>query len=165
MLLKFLLTVLTSGLLFLSGIAYGADESRVNQEDRYFIIEVASNFRLPACILAGVLLQEGGTVGKDQVHRYSIDMGLAQIRKGGAWQKHFLINYGITEEELRSNRYIAILAAGYILWKERESTKSLAEAIGAYHRGYANRMDSKGYKYTRSVVMSRAGLAESQGLC
>lgn len=154
--------VLALSFLPLCGIS--AEPSKLGGDDRYFIAEVSYNFGIPACTLAGVLLQEGGTVGKDQVHQYSVDIGLAQIRKGGAWTRYFLQEYGITEQDLRSNRYMAILAAGYILWRERESTGSLPEAIAAYHRGYANRLDERGLKYLSNVV-KRMQLARDRALC
>jgi hypothetical protein len=116
------------------------------------LIDAARTFNINPCLIQAMLIQEGGTVGKDSYHSNgAVDIGIAQINKDGAWNRYYN-KLGITTEMIRDNPLISVLVMPHILQIEYSKSGDLIQAISAYHRGFGNRDTIRGYRYAQSVL-------------
>lgn len=128
-----------------------------------YIEQTSHFFGVGDCVIAGILRQEGGTAGHYTEHSNgAVDIGLAQINKGGAWMRRFVDEYGFTEEQIRDNPYLSILLVGYIVYQERRATGDVLEAISAYHTGFGSRRSPRGVRYAEGVLSHAKDLARNR---
>lgn len=126
----------------------------INSELLPYVYDSSEFFYLESCMYLAALTQEGGEVGVETIHSNgNIDIGPAQISKGGAWEKLFLREYGISSEKIRDNGEINILFGAFILSKELSRNEGdMIFALSSYHRGYGNRKGSLGIRYAKKVI-------------
>ena len=129
-----------------------ANSFSFSNEINFYISDVSKTLNIDSCLLKAILIQEGGTNGEDTIHGDgSIDTGLGQIHKNGAWMKLLEDKFNITHKQLRDNPGVNIFGAGYALKTELSRTNDVVLAVSAYRKGYGNRFSLTGLKYAKEV--------------
>lgn len=130
-------------------VSYGLDVTKYYDS----ALESGRMFGINSCFILGILEQEGGSVGSDTYHRNgSIDTGLAQINRNGAWMRYFSDKYQIEYDAIKDNPFISIMLVAYILREELNKTNDYIYMLSAYHVGYGKRETTQGLRYSKQVL-------------
>lgn len=115
---------------------------------------VATRYELPVAILLGVLATEGGQPGQAVSNTNGTwDLGPFQINTCHVKQ---IADAGVSPALLLTDSCVNAAVAGWILRKERNRSRDIWEAVGAYH----SRTPARHKFYIRSVQQNLAELRD-----
>jgi hypothetical protein len=136
----------------LLAISSNLQAKTLTQMENYCLIVATNAYNVNIDVYRAILAQEGADENQIVHHpNGAVDIGRAQLNKGGSWYK-FFINAGISKEALENNSCVNILGGVHAFDEEKRLVNNnIPLAIGNYHRGYSKTFTKSRMKYFESV--------------